>query len=83
MTPTEEQQFEDLDRTFVPPMRRLPDGTLLIKINEEDIQYLLYGSGINKTRAEFVILGFGAVFLVLIIVLFWRSGTDDESTDEM
>ena len=42
MTPAEQQQFEDLDRTFVPWMRRLPNGDLLIQINEEDLKYTLY-----------------------------------------
>ena len=57
MTPAEQQQFEDLDRTFVPWMRRLPNGDLLIQINEEDLKYTLYKSGINRTNTALVILG--------------------------
>ena len=83
MTPAEQQQFEDLDRTFVPWMRRLPNGDLLIQINEEDLKYTLYKSGINRTNTALVILGSGAIFLILIIILFWRPEKNNSAQDEV
>ena len=82
MTPEEEQQFEDLERTYVLWQRKLPNGDLLIKINEEDIEYTLYKSGINKTSPEILILGLGSFLLVLIILLFWRSEKNNSASDE-
>ena len=83
MTPEEQQQFEDLDRTFVPWMRRLPNGDLLIQIHEEDLKYTLYKSGINRTNTALVILGLGAIFLILIIILFWRPEKNNSAQDEV
>lgn len=83
MTPEEQQQFEDLDRTFVPWMRRLPNGDLLIQINEEDLKYTLYKSGINRTNTALVILGLGAILLILIIILFWRPEKNNSAQDEV
>ena len=84
MTPTEEQQFEDLERTFVLPMRKLPNGDLLITINEEDLKYTLYGSGINKPSLEFTILCFlFSIALIIIILLFWRSEKNKPASVEV